>query len=188
MNIAIPAASRPRQTRAAPRFSLTERPALLGGLLERRTELADEIRRTQAALRKMHEALRSLDHLILLEDPSAELPQIAAAQLPDRPKMLSTLARGDVSQLSLETVRKAGGAVLTSREVTAQVVRLRQLTFPTRREESDFASSVTMALTRHARRGLIEKVAAGQHREGHWRALPEGVLPSPGPEGSGQAA
>jgi hypothetical protein len=62
--------------------------------------------------------------------------------------------RGDVSRLCLDALREAAGAVLTSRQVADYIVRRRQLVFVTKREDNDFASSVTMALARHAKRGL----------------------------------
>ncbi len=156
------------------RITMTDRPRLLSGLLARRTDLAEEVSRVEAQLRQHYETLRSLDHLIRLEDPEAVLPPIRNAKLADRPKTSSTLVRGDVSRLCLDALREAAGAVLTSRQVTDYIVRRRQLVFVTKREDNDFASSVTMALARHAKRGLVEKVGNGSNREGQWRIAPAG--------------
>lgn len=154
------------------RIIMTDRPRLLSGLLARRTDLAEEVSKAEAQLRQHYETLRSLDHLIRLEDPEVELPPIRNAKLADRPKTASTLVRGDVSRLCLDALREAAGAILTSRQVADYIVRRRQLVFATKREDNDFASSVTMALARHAKRQLVEKVGNGSNREGHWRVSP----------------
>ena len=49
------------------------------------------------------------------------------------------------------------------------IVRERQLTFAAKDEENDFASSVTMALNRHAKRNIIERLAAGAGGLGQWK-------------------
>lgn len=65
-------------------ITMTDRPRLLSGFLARRTDLAEEVSRAEAQLRQHYETLRSLDHLIRLEDPEAVLPPIRNAKLADR--------------------------------------------------------------------------------------------------------
>lgn len=151
---------------------MTARPQLLAGLQARRTEVLSEISQLEARLRLHYETLRSLDHLIKQEDPEAELPPIRNAKIPDRPKTASTLVRGDVSTLCLEAMRSAAGDVLSSWQVVDYVIRKRQLVFASKREDQDFASSVTMALTRHSKRGIVERVGLGPKGEVLWR-VPE---------------
>ena len=49
------------------------------------------------------------------------------------------------------------------------IVRERQLVFATKDEENDFASSVTMALGRHAKRNILEKLPPAAGGLGQWR-------------------
>ena len=148
---------------------MTDRPRLLTGLLARRAETVADISRVEAQLRQHYETLRSLDHLIRVEDPEADLPTIRNTKIPDRPKTASTLVRGEVSRLCLDALREVAGGTLSSRQVTDYLVRRRQLVFASKREDQDFASSVTMALGRQAKRGVIERVGNGPNREGQWR-------------------
>jgi hypothetical protein len=148
---------------------MTDRPRLLTGLLARRKELIEEISQGEARLRGHYQTLRSLDHLIRVEDPEAELSPVRNRKLPERPKLESTLARGEVSRLCLDALRQSPGAVRSSRQVMDYIVRERQLLFASKDEENDFASSVTMALSRHAKRRVIEKLPAGTGGLGQWR-------------------
>ncbi len=149
---------------------MMDRPKLLSGLHARRKELVEDISQAEAQLRRQYQTLRSIDHLIRIEDPEADLPTVRNAKLPDRPKTESTLARGEVSRLCLDALREAPGVVQTSRQVMDYIVRKRQLVFASKREDQDFASSVTMALNRHAKRDIVEKVGAGVNGLGQWRA------------------
>ncbi|MDM0042928.1 hypothetical protein QTH91_00400 [Variovorax dokdonensis] len=150
-----------------------DKPGLLDGLIARRTELADEVNRAEAQLRRHYEMLRNLDQLIRFEDPEIKLPPVRGGlAVAAKSKIASTLVRGDVSQLALDALYEAAGQVLTSRQVTDYIMNRRDLTFASKHDQHNFASSVTMALTRHARRGLIEQVETGSPRERHWRCLP----------------
>ena len=152
---------------------VADKTGLLDGLIARRTALAEEVNRAEAQLRRHYEMLRSLDHLIHFEDPEVKLPPVRGGGLvaTAKSKIASTLVRGDVSQLALDALYEAAGQVLTSRQVTDYIVHRRELVFASKHDQHNFASSVTMALTRHARRGLIEQVSTGSPRERHWRSL-----------------
>lgn len=150
---------------------MTDRPRLLSGLMARRHDLVNEISAAEALLRQHYETLRSLDHLIRLEDEDAQLPPVPTATRVRR-KIASTLVRGDVSRLCLDALREATGETMTTREVVDYIVRKRTLTFESRRQADDFSSSVAMALARHAKRGLLDKVATGPNRQGQWRLEP----------------
>ena len=140
--------------------------------MARRHELVDEISAAEALLRQHYETLRSLDHLIRLEDEDAQLPPVPTATRVRRPKIASTLVRGDVSRLCFEALREVSGDTMTTREIVDYIVRKRSLTFESRRQSDDFSSSVAMALARHAKRGLLDKVATGPNRQGQWRLEP----------------
>lgn len=148
---------------------MSERPRLLSGLHARRKELLEEISKTEALLRRQYQTVRSLDHLIRLEDPSAELPPVRNRKLPERPKMETTLARGEVSRMCLDALRQTTGVVRSSRDVMDYIVREKQLAFLSKDEENDFASSVTMALNRHAKRNIIQRLPGGQGVLSHWK-------------------
>lgn len=149
---------------------MMDRPRLLSGLHARRKELLEEISQAEALLRQHYSTLRSLDHLIRVEDPAADLPPVRNRKVPERQKMETTLARGEVSRLCLDALRKAPGEVRSSRHVVDYIVREKQLTFATKDDENDFASSVTMALGRHAKRNIIERLAGGAGILAQWRA------------------
>lgn len=148
---------------------MTDRPRLLTGLHARRKELLEEISQVEVLLRQHYQTLRSLDHLIRVEDPQADLPPVRNRKLAERQKMETTLARGEVSRLCLGALRQAPGEVRSSRQVLDYIVREKQLTFASKDEENDFASSVTMALNRHAKRNIIERLAAGPGGLGQWQ-------------------
>jgi hypothetical protein len=170
----VAARAAPSTRHAPPDHSpAADKPALLEGLMARRNELAEEVNRVEAQLRRQYEMLRNLDQLIRFEDPDVKLaPVRGSALVAAKSKIASTLVRGDVSQLALDALYEADGQVLTSRQVTDYIMNRRDLTFSSKHDQHNFASSVTMALTRHARRGLIEQVASGSPRERHWRCLP----------------
>jgi hypothetical protein len=147
---------------------MSERPRLLSGLHARRKELLGEISQAEALLRRHYQTLRSLDHLIRLEDPEADLPPVRNRKLAERPKMETTLARGEVSRMCLDALRQAPGVVRSSRDVMDYIVREKQLAFLSKEDENDFASSVTMALNRHAKRNIIERLPGGQGVLSHW--------------------
>jgi hypothetical protein len=142
---------------------------LLSGLYARRKELLEEISQAEALLRRHYQTLRSLDHLIRVEDPDADLPAVRNRKLSERPKMETTLARGEVSRLCLDALRQSPGSVRSSRDVMEYIVREKQLAFLTKDDENDFASSVTMALNRHAKRNIIERLPGGQGVLSHWK-------------------
>lgn len=148
---------------------MSERPQLLAGLLARRKELVREIGAAEALLRHRYSILESLDHLIRLEDENVELPQIPYSPKLER-KVVSTLPYGDVSKLSMDALREAGGEVLTTRQVIEYILRKREITFANARQQKDFSSSVAMALSRCARKGLIVKVGIMANRQGQWAA------------------
>lgn len=153
------------------------RPHLVFGLLARRKVAIADIETLEAKLRSAYELLRNLDAIIRIEDPSADLAPIRAVKVSDRSKISSTLARGDVSSLCLECLREAQGAERSSRQVADHIIRRRQLVLPTPRHMDDFCSSVTMALARHAKRGLLERTGETGNRAGLWRiARPAGGL------------
>lgn len=157
-----------------------DRPRLLSGLHARRKELLEEISQAEVLLRQHYATLRSLDHLIRVEDPAADLPPVRNRKVPERQKMETTLARGEVSRLCLDALRQAPGEVRSSRQVMDYIVREKQLAFAAKDEENDFASSVTMALNRHAKRNIIERLAAGAGGLGQWRVptVPSSQLPT----------
>lgn len=148
---------------------MSDRPRLLSGLYARRKELLEEISQAEVLLPQHYQTLRSLDHLIGVEDPDADLPAVRNRKLPERPKMETTLARGEVSRLCLDALRQTPGAVRSSRQVMEYIVREKQLTFVGKDDENDFASSVTMALTRHAKRNIVERLPAGPGGLGQWK-------------------
>jgi hypothetical protein len=148
---------------------MTDRPRLLSGLYARRKELLEEISQAEALLRRHYQTLRSLDYLIRVEDLQADLPAVRNRKLPERAKMETTLARGEVSRLCLDALRQTPGSVRSSRYVMEYIVREKQLTFLGKDDENDFASSVTMALNRHAKRNIIERLAAGPGGLGQWK-------------------
>ena len=150
---------------------MTDRPQLLAGLLARRAETATAISNLEIQLRTQQETLRCLDHLIRVEDPDAELPgprkpRVKAAGTTD-----NGLVRGDLTRGALDVLREAGGATLESRQVAEQIAKRRGITFATKRQHQHFASSVTMALNRLGRRGIVERVGIGPNRIGRWRVL-----------------
>lgn len=151
---------------------MSERPQLLAGLLARRKELVREIGAAEALLRHRYSILESLDHLIRLEDESVDLPQIPYSPKLER-KVVSTLPHGDVGKLSMDALREAQGEVLTTRQVIEYIIRQREITFANARQQKDFSSSVAMALSRCARRGLITKVGVTANRQGRWAARAE---------------
>lgn len=159
---------------------MMDRPRLLSGLHARRKELLEEISQAEVLLRQHYATLRSLDHLIRVEDPAADLPPVRNRKVPERQKMETTLARGEVSRLCLDALRQAPGEVRSSRQVMDYIVREKQLAFAAKDEENDFASSVTMALNRHAKRNIIERLAAGAGGLGQWRVptVPSSQLPT----------
>jgi hypothetical protein len=80
------------------RLTMTDRPSLLSGLLASRNELAEEVSMVEAQLRQHYETLRTLDHLIRLEDPDADLPAIRNSKLADMPK--TAMLRGSALRSS----------------------------------------------------------------------------------------
>jgi hypothetical protein len=147
---------------------MTDRPHLLAGLLARRHEVVQEISAMEAKLRQNYETLQSLDYLIRVEDEDVELSPVPYSATVKRRRSASTLMYGDVGHLCLDALREAGGQVLTTGEVIQYIVRKRELVFSTRTQQKDFGSSVAMALARHSRRGLIQKVGVTKNRQGRW--------------------
>lgn len=148
---------------------MSDRPQLLAGLLARRAQTATLIKDLEAQLRVHTETLRCLDHLIRIEDPEAELPIGRAVRTKSAGKATTSLVRGDLSKGSLDALREASGKTLSSRQVAEHIATRHGMSFSTNRENNDFVSGVTMALSRLAKRELVELTGRGENRTGLWR-------------------
>lgn len=119
-------------------------------LLRKHLELAHELQAVEGRVAEVREQLQTIVSAIRLLDPRWQPPKVGRGRLPS---FKGRLPAGDVSRLSMRAL--GSGNPLTSAEIVDLIADERSLTFASRQDREDFASSVAMALRRYERRGLV---------------------------------
>ena len=96
---------------------------VVNGLVEKRAELAGEIKAAEQNLHVMRESLSHLDATIRLLAPEVELTRISAKR---RYRKNSVFGRGELSRAVRETLRDAREP-LSSRDIASAILSLRGL-------------------------------------------------------------
>src|SRR3954471_17032415 len=135
---------------------------ILSGLVEKRAELAGEIRQAEDRLEQMHSDILHVDATIRLIDPSYHTDAIVPKA---RRQRRERFANGELFRLILDTLRRSPDA-MTSREVALALMQ---------RKGYDTQDAATVRLvekrvdaTVRRRERLIERVVYGPRSIG-WR-------------------
>lgn len=118
-------------------------------LTRRRTELEAEREALVERLPVIDEELRALDYALRVMSP-AYIPSKKTLQR----RKASRLVRGAVSEGCLQYLRRDREA--TSPAIAAEIARVNRVSFRSKAEEQDFASTVTMSLRRLEKSGVVE--------------------------------
>lgn len=119
-------------------------------LTRKRDELAYERAQLKTRLTEVEAELKALDYALKVVSPEWE----PSKRKPRAPARARRLPRGQVATTCLQVLRKGGA--LSTPEIVQLVARHLSLTFESGDVRDDFASSVTMALRRYERKGLVE--------------------------------
>lgn len=119
-------------------------------LLRKHLELAHELQTVESRVAAVREQLQTIVGAIRLLDPQWKPPKVGKGRLPS---FKGRLPAGDVSRLSMRAL--GAGNALTTTDIVDVIAQERSLTFASRQDREDFASSVAMALRRYERRGLV---------------------------------
>jgi hypothetical protein len=132
-------------------------------LLRKRNALAYELQQILERANTIEEELQALDYAITLIEPSWRPPDRAS-----RPGRAHRLPFGKITSETLGAVRDRPGA--NSLELADIVAARCKVKLPTETDRKDFSKSVTVALRRFERRGLLEIVRKDK-RSGvlHWQ-------------------
>lgn len=122
---------------------------LPSALTDKRASLARERAELLARLEEIEGELGALDYALRVLDA-----EWAPASKPSRKLRQPLLPRGAVARHCLELLRKNGP--MSSPAIADTIAAIYGLVFETRKARQDFASSVTMALRRYERQGLLE--------------------------------
>lgn len=133
-------------------------------LTRKRDELAYERAQLKTRLAEVEAELKALDYALKVVSPEWE-PSKRKPRAPTRPRRL---LRGQVATTCLQVLRRGGA--LSTPEIVRLVAQHLSVTFENTEQRDDFASSVTMALRRYERKGLVE-IIDQDARTGafHWR-------------------
>ncbi|PNS09109.1 hypothetical protein Lysil_0738 [Lysobacter silvestris] len=92
---------------------------VVNGLVEKRSEIAGNIKEVEGQLQVMHESLSHLDATIRLLDPNIALSQIKAKRPYRKNAIFGT---GEVSRRVREVLRDAGGTPLSTADIALQIL------------------------------------------------------------------
>lgn len=115
-------------------------------------ELARDQEELRAQLSEVDAGLSSVVYALRVLEPTWEPPKT----LPRRQKRVTALPRGAVASGCLELLRRHGE--LSTPELARHLVVQHRLRWADKASETDFASSVAMALRRYERQGVVEVV------------------------------
>ena len=121
-------------------------------LTKKYVELARESQSLKLRLAEVATELAAVVYALKVVEPQWKAPKA----LPRAQQRVTALAWGKVATGCLEALRRQDE--LGTPELVRILVLQNRLTFPERKAELDFASSVAMALRRYERQGLVEEV------------------------------
>ena len=138
---------------------------VLSGLISKRAELGGELINLQKRLIELDSSIKALDSVILIFDPNYKSQSIRAKRVIKKNHWFN---HGEASRLTLEAVGAVKGTWISTPEVADYIIIKKDITL-TSDERDKLSSSITMALLRHASKGVIERSPAkGPHGEHSW--------------------
>lgn len=125
------------------------RPNTVSGLIEKRGQIAGQIKHLQAQLGQLLADLDAVDNTIRLFDPKADIPGIKARAYPLR----HVAHRGEMSRMIL-TVLRFSGVMLTSLEIARSVMEARGMNLEDQRATVMMRKRVSATLWKLRQKGV----------------------------------
>lgn len=145
---------------------------LAAGLLEKRKQIAAELKELQELIEQRRADLIRIDSTIALLDPEAAIPNELPTQ--GRRHRSGYFSQGELSRRCLDSLRRANGEPVSVPAIVTHTLEDKGLNPDDPRLKQDFYTRLQMAMHAVARQNqLVERVGKGRNTK--WQITPQHI-------------